>query len=1157
MPTLVFPEREALRLALASGRVPAPLADAPANAGVDDQGRLWLTTDAPLTREALAALAEFGVRAVNTVRAGEMIAADCWPQLVPLEPSPAGANAGPVLFDLPGRRLAAFLSEVERLGGGQASCRWRHDPDADATDDRALVRVTAPPLASVLRAADSGDERAYAEQEPGVWVAVGWRHPLAGQLRPAAGKLLLLRPPHVWEWCAEGEFRRVLQARRTVPEGSPVRTAEATLLPVDRGRYGVALRLRLVPDPLDAPAELWLIRDDALAWLARFVRGSEERLLSRFAFAVVRGEGGPCVVLRVRNLKEPPPVLVGLPAGYRPLLRLVNLFAPCGLRLEPPPRRDTLRRLLAPDAKRLSWLLPRENGTFRGESVPLAAFRPLTEWVEYRNEEAVRHRRPWRQAEGLTFERFRVAEPAAPPRPEPAVVPTPREEVAGPPTPSGERPARQRKRGLFARAIDWFIGPREEVGGAAEAPTPDEAPLPAPEVAREAARLPRDHTITPPKSEETRALKARFLASLSQLTPQDRLALWPELGAAFAKEGNAAESAACWLNAVWEQEAPAPAWAWAWLKAEAAQAGRSAHNVRLAEWLGGPTPPRAVAAYAVWAALQKPPPADFLANLGGLSAYLDEHEAGLPVRAAWLARAALGRLTRGDVLSLARTRDRLLDRLHVQGGLSLDLDAPAFVRFGANDPDQLDRVRKWLAEKHPLVERWVAGLGAEGADAPGYVSLANCGLEAEVPGTRAYADLLIAWGLTRLGEKADGTRLRDRAWQALDGGDPVHAFLKAAFDYRIGQAREGRVAGGPLPDDLHGPLDAFTYDQRYAADRLRQASRVLDPSEQVNPYWATTYLPFGGWDPVRKQLEKLPALGPAALNERAKQLLAKAAGEAKAALPAVLKHTLDLVTRLDPEVAAQALGQVPAALDLIAGTSSERLRLLQKGLLAAAYLQKETMVQRLANDFARLVEEQRGLPVADELPGLTGQIFRCLRRFGLRREANAVLGQVHGWLTRGDDLPQLRRRTDPAEWPRLLQTLLHVAAGWYYCGQEEEGFKIVHAAGGDLYDGTMPLNRRTELAYAYAAALGQVPPGVALGRFTDLFTRLKRVAVNGINTHYTLQPLRLIDTVVLAVVSDDFTLGPAVRGWLDDEEYLVRRRVHQDLRRFMEEQGVG
>jgi hypothetical protein len=50
-----------------------------------------------------------------------------------------------------------------------------------------------------------------------------------------------------------------------------------------------------------------------------------------------------------------------------------------------------------------------------------------------------------------------------------------------------------------------------------------------------------------------------------------------------------------------------------------------------------------------------------------------------------------------------------------------------------------------------------------------------------------------------------------------------------------------------------------------------------------------------------------------------------------------------------------------------------------------------------------------------------------------------------------------------------------------------------------------------------------------------------------------LHPLRLIDTVVRAVVTDEFTLGPAVRSWLDEDEFLIRQRIHHDMRASLQE----
>ena len=54
------------------------------------------------------------------------------------------------------------------------------------------------------------------------------------------------------------------------------------------------------------------------------------------------------------------------------------------------------------------------------------------------------------------------------------------------------------------------------------------------------------------------------------------------------------------------------------------------------------------------------------------------------------------------------------------------------------------------------------------------------------------------------------------------------------------------------------------------------------------------------------------------------------------------------------------------------------------------------------------------------------------------------------------------------------------------------------------------------------------------------------------NTHFSLAKLRVIEAAVRAVVTDDFALGPAVRRWLDDDEYRVRRRIHRDVRMLVE-----
>jgi hypothetical protein len=86
------------------------------------------------------------------------------------------------------------------------------------------------------------------------------------------------------------------------------------------------------------------------------------------------------------------------------------------------------------------------------------------------------------------------------------------------------------------------------------------------------------------------------------------------------------------------------------------------------------------------------------------------------------------------------------------------------------------------------------------------------------------------------------------------------------------------------------------------------------------------------------------------------------------------------------------------------------------------------------------------------------------------------------------------------------------------------------------------------LAVAYAEALGFAPAGIALGRLEDLFARLPPVgAQSSSNRYFSLHPLRVVDAAVRAVVTDEFTLGPAVRAWLDEDEFLIRRRIHHDM----------
>jgi hypothetical protein len=77
------------------------------------------------------------------------------------------------------------------------------------------------------------------------------------------------------------------------------------------------------------------------------------------------------------------------------------------------------------------------------------------------------------------------------------------------------------------------------------------------------------------------------------------------------------------------------------------------------------------------------------------------------------------------------------------------------------------------------------------------------------------------------------------------------------------------------------------------------------------------------------------------------------------------------------------------------------------------------------------------------------------------------------------------------------------------------------------------------------------PPAEARLEFADLFEpgRLEPLA-NTMTTSpfYSWFHLNVVEAVVLTLASDDFALGAVTRRWLDEDEFLIRRRIHREVR---------
>jgi cellulose synthase operon protein C len=1004
----------------------------------------------------------------------------------PVEPSRSRA-AGPAvaLFELPADRFPSFAAQLRRLCPQPLRFRW-----LPGDPDRVLVRVESPTNLLIDRFRDAVQSSAPVDD-------------------PAA----------------------FLEEIDYLPLG-PGSAAGGTSQ-LDR----IETRLRLSPIADGAAAHLWVLRTDALAQFAAFCRTTNELLLNRFTVAVSASAGVPCVILRAVRGKGPPPVFLDPAEAYRPLLPFPNLYLPTNARLGPALRRDAVRDALGLKADRVVWLHRLADGGFRPESLPEAAFRPLPEWVEYKVADAVRRPAPWAQSFRLDLEQF--AE-----RTDPRPVPKPR---------PAEPPAKPRRsgRGLLTRASEWFKGLK--LRPPEPRPVPPEPPPAAEEPPRPfLSQGERLHHARPETAnaalERCQILEAGFLQNMGARA--DAGDAWIDLATAYDAAGNHADAALCWLNGLWSQDPIPPKLAWAWLRAEAKAARSEVKEIDPRPWLAtapGPGTTRAMAAWVVWASVQNPRAAALVERAAELQARLEAQEHWLPVRAAWLARLATSRA--GDVLGLARTRDRLSERL-LTSGLSLELDTPSFLRFaGDGVRERFHEARRWLMDKRDLIHQWIARLPDDATVRGPDGSLRRFGLEPNVAQTRAYADLVLVWGLTRFAEHTSAEAVRRQAATGFPADDPAHAVLREAFDFRTTQVREGKPPKGPLPTHLLRQIEALAADPRYVVDKLRAASRVLEPTARVEEYRGAVSRRGDAAGPPAIAL--LPA---ERLNAEAGAILARERQRAgQPDLAAVMIALLGRAGDLDEAAVELACESLPVALDAARNAPHATAGLAEHGLTAAALWDRADLARMLVSRFTAATPGPAWTDVAEPL---IGPATRSLRRLGLTAEVDRLLQHVVERTTQG--LPPARLRVAKArDWPAALRVLLHAAGGWYGSGRSEQAHAVLDEARKDLFAPGLSQSDRTALALAYATTLGQAPVRVALGRLEEMFQRLKGVSVSGTtNTHYCLRPLLLIETAVRAIVSEDFTLGPQVRAWLDADEFAVRRRIRDDLKAVLISQGL-
>jgi hypothetical protein len=1132
---LLFPDFATLQLAVTSATLPEEILRAPAVSATDGE-KVFVQFEAKLSRADSASIKALGAQVVRKSPLKLTHAVTCWHQLVPLVRDHAAESVSDktaVLFVTHhNQQLAELVSEMMRLGNDRQSFRFLK---GKAESTKAMLRVVGPPYYSLLRAIDPGviqnsneDAKraiAFVERKPRIWVQFGFQHPLLDQVQAPVGQQLMMRVNGEWEFLDEAPFQDVYKALETSLPSVPGDLVESQL------PSKIPIPLSLANAASNELAGMWVIREKAMEQVESLVRSSDNQLISRLSFAVAGSGDSTTVIIRVRPSKDLPPCLVLDAVAYRSYLKLPNLFLPVGKRLHPPLRRDAVSKLLAFDSKKISWLAPDQNpNSFQTLSIKDSAFQPLSNWVNYVTDREAESLQAWSDSFQFEFESF-VCHEDAPRKPKPPRVDRGNKKSSES-APEKNKPTVRKEK---VESRNDFT-PKQDA------------------IDTESIRFVPEETSEQQYQVQLAEIETTFVDLDEPADSAGRRELWRQMAPLNANLGRRHDATVCWSNSVWDapDEDCGP-----WMKSEAtiSQLGKLTDaklEELIAEKSNRPKEISLVASYLAWASQQNDRPEFVQANIGELTQYLQRQENFLPIRTAWIAWHSLYQLSDGDVLLLARARDRILERLF-QNGLTPEYDMPSFLRLQGTSADERYRtLSEQIRALSEVVYAWIEAIRGAGAKETVY-----------------YTRLMFAFAHARLGDiEYAQSVMEEAAFELDDSKDAIHKWFAKAFEERIVRAMNADTLNAPFSEKLIEIVDSMERMDRYKVDRLRQQSRILEPLERINPFtrWHEKYS-----DELSQQLSNLPKI---ADREELRGTIAAMLKKHRMGTPQrnrILGASLQLAPRTGEVFGMQLVDYVIQSLRS-AKASVEDALLLQKSMFVSAHFGRGDAVRELVNHFEKslpnIVSSYLGFQVQHNSENLEKvktiellftESFHELRKLGMRDEIGRLYARVLELVEKNDAAGRKKRtaRNSKVEVDatRPLRLLLCVAGGWYYFGRYEEADEIVDQVKTILLKNELTPLEQKGLAAAYVKAVAMAPPDQANSRILELF----KLSSNGdpelqnikdsmtTSSHYSISQLALVESTVLALVNDEYSLNADSRRWLDEDEFLVRSRIHRDV----------
>jgi hypothetical protein len=409
---------------------------------------------------------------------------------------------------------------------------------------------------------------------------------------------------------------------------------------------------------------------------------------------------------------------------------------------------------------------------------------------------------------------------------------------------------------------------------------------------------------------------------------------------------------------------------------------------------------------------------------------------------------------------------------------------------------------RWMCGLHELARNWIASQPAA----------------SETARTGHYVDLTFAFALAGIGAVEESEEFIRQASGELDCIGDAHRMLFQMYSFRIAQAQLGQPHRGMFPGPILGQLDVVDRLLKYAVNRLRKQSRILEPDQRINPFPG-----FG--DPIDCDREEFTLMtDPDELFSRVHDRLETVAKgkDWDQRRAEVLRAALEAAPRSGEAFARKILEQVVPAYDALAAIKKklpdlfEPLALLESSLAVSRRFEIADFVRPLMDR----VRAQVATSDIESLRAFSATIRECIRLLTvlrLRDELDSFLNESAGLVLRGRPIDQFVGTSHKCR--AGLHAMLCIAEGWYRLGRDSLAEPVIGRTWTLLLCGRLHPRDQVEFACSVANTLAKAARSAACRGLEDLLNRLPFIP-DGHTTapYYNFNQLDVVESVALSAI---------------------------------------